>query len=94
MISIEKLFFAYIIQNLFEIEKEKAPGGIIKTITKEALSDFKIMLPTFTEQKKIADCLFSVDELIAAQAQKIEALKQHKKGLMQQLFPAAEEVAG
>ena len=91
---IEKLFFAYIIQNLFEIEKEKAPGGIIKTITKEALSDFKIMLPTFTEQKKIADCLFSVDELIAAQAQKIEALKQHKKGLMQQLFPAAEEVAG
>jgi type I restriction enzyme, S subunit len=39
------------------------------------------------EQKKIADCLNSLDELIAAQARKVEALKTHKKGLMQQLFP-------
>jgi type I restriction enzyme S subunit len=40
-----------------------------------------------TEQKKIAECLSSVDEVIAAQAQKVDALKAHKKGLMQQLFP-------
>ncbi len=39
------------------------------------------------EQQKIADCLSSVDELIAAQARKVDALKTHKKGLMQQLFP-------
>lgn len=39
------------------------------------------------EQQKIADCLSSVDELIAAQARKVETLKTHKKGLMQQLFP-------
>ncbi len=39
------------------------------------------------EQQKIADCLSSVDELIAAQARKVDALKNHKKGLMQQLFP-------
>ena len=39
------------------------------------------------EQQKIADCLSSLDELIAAQAKKIEALKEHKKGLMQGLFP-------
>ena len=39
------------------------------------------------EQQKIADCLSSLDELIAAQACKVEALKTHKKGLMQQLFP-------
>ena len=42
------------------------------------------------EQQKIADCLSSIDELITAQAQKIEDLKAHKKGLMQQLFPATE----
>ena len=41
--------------------------------------------------QKIADCLSSVDELIAAQTQKVEALKAHKKGLMQQLFPSPEE---
>ena len=39
------------------------------------------------EQQKIADCLGSLDELIAAQGRKVEALKTHKKGLMQQLFP-------
>lgn len=40
-----------------------------------------------TEQQKIAECLSSMDELIAAQARKVDALKTHKKGLMQQLFP-------
>src|SRR5690606_22677128 len=39
------------------------------------------------EQEKIADCLTSLDELIATQGRKVEALKAHKKGLMQQLFP-------
>lgn len=39
------------------------------------------------EQQKIAECLGSVDELMAAQARKVDALKTHKKGLMQQLFP-------
>lgn len=43
--------------------------------------------PTVAEQQKIADCLSSLDELIAAQARKVDALKTHKKGLMQQLFP-------
>ena len=49
----------------------------------------KILLPVPgpTEQQKIADCLSSLDELIAAEARKVEALKTHKKGLMQQLFP-------
>lgn len=46
--------------------------------------------PNFHEQQKIAACLSSLDELITAQAQKLEALKTHKKGLMQQLFPANE----
>ena len=87
---IEKLFFAYVIQNLFDIEKEKAPGGIIKTITKESLSAFEVKLPSQPEQQKIADCLSSIEDLITSQTQKIDALKTHKKGLMQQLFPVVE----
>ncbi len=43
--------------------------------------------PTLPEQQKIAECLSSVDELIAAHARRLDALKTHKKGLMQQLFP-------
>lgn len=45
------------------------------------------------EQQKIADCLSSIDDLITAQAQRIENLKTHKKGLMQQLFPIDDEVS-
>lgn len=47
--------------------------------------------PTLNEQQKIADCLSSIDELITAQTQKLGTLKAHKKGLMQQLFPAEGE---
>ena len=43
------------------------------------------------EQQKIANCLSSLDELIAAQARKVDVLKTHKKGLMQQLFPCEGE---
>lgn len=43
--------------------------------------------PTSIEQQKIASCLTSLDEVIAAQGRKVEALKAHKRGLMQQLFP-------
>ena len=46
-----------------------------------------IPLPGKAEQQKIADCLGSLDDLIAAEGRKLEALRQHKQGLMQQLFP-------
>ena len=56
-------------------------------ISKDAFFGVEIPTPTLQEQQKIADCLSSLDELIAAQARKVDALKIHKKGLMQQLFP-------
>lgn len=43
--------------------------------------------PSPAEQRKIAACLTSMDELLAAEGRKLEALRAHKKGLMQQLFP-------
>ena len=53
------------------------------------LKEKVVLLPVLKtgEQQKIADCLSSLDELIAAQARKVDALKAHKEGLMQQLFP-------
>lgn len=50
-----------------------------------------ISVPELPEQQKIAECLNSVDAVIAAQARKVEVLKTHKKGVMQQLFPHAGE---
>ena len=54
--------------------------------------DCPITLPKKTkdsskEQQKIADCLSSLDELITAHNDKLETLKNHKKGLLQNLFP-------
>ena len=57
-----------------------------------AMAKIEIPLPSISEQQRIADCLLSIDSLIAAQAQKLDALKTHKKGLMQQLFASLEEV--
>ena len=42
---------------------------------------------SFNEQKEIADCLTSLDNYIDATKRKLRQLKEHKKGLMQQLFP-------
>jgi type I restriction enzyme S subunit len=58
-----------------------------KMISYKQFSELQIPTPIPAEQQKIAECLSSLDELIAAQARKVEALKTHKKGLMQQLFP-------
>jgi type I restriction enzyme S subunit len=52
-----------------------------------SLRKFEVYIPEFEEQQKIASCLHSLDDLIGAQAERIEALKRHKKGLMQGLFP-------
>lgn len=58
-----------------------------KMINYAQFSGLLLPVPKFDEQKKVADCLNSVDDLIAAQARKVDALKAHKKGLMQQIFP-------
>lgn len=66
---------------------EGGDGGIRVRIYYKDIARLQLMLPSLPEQQKIADCLSSVDELIAAQARKVEALRTHKKALMQQLFP-------
>ncbi|MBK7118004.1 MAG: hypothetical protein IPH64_02575 [Comamonadaceae bacterium] len=54
---------------------------------------FNIRFPSSLEQQRIADCIASLDTLITATIQELEALKIHKKGLMQQLFPQGETLS-
>ncbi len=62
-------------------------------ITGGELKSFLILIPSSEkEQQKIAETLSSLDDLITAQSQRIEALKMHKKGLLQGLFPNVNEV--
>ena len=60
------------------------------SISTKELSTLQLFLPSLPEQHKIAACLSSLDNLIKAVGNKIELLKQHKKGLMQKLFPKKE----
>lgn len=55
------------------------------------LKTLEVNLPSIEEQKKIAQFLSSVDEIILMQTKKIKALQKYKKGLIQQLFPAINE---
>lgn len=49
--------------------------------------NFKTLVPSYSEQRKIAECLFSIDKIIEYYSEKASQLVQHKKGIMQQLFP-------
>ena len=67
---------------------DNCTGSNYPAINSSALKQTKVQIPpTKIEQQKIASCLSALDELITAQAEKIEQLQQHKKGLMQGLFP-------
>ena len=82
----DERFWAYTIQKKFEIEKLKAPGGTIKTITKEALSSFDVHLPQFKEQAKIGSFFKQLDDTIALHQRKLDLLKEQKKGFLQKMF--------
>lgn len=65
-------------------------SGSMKNITKPDVLALQIIAPSLPEQEKIVACLLPIDELIAAQTQRLEAIKAHRKGLMQQLLPSSE----
>jgi type I restriction enzyme S subunit len=81
-----KYFFMMSIFLKFEIEKEKAPGGIIKTITKEALSSFVISYPEIEEQNYISEILQNMDNEIELLEKKLEKKRIIKQGMMQELL--------
>ena len=84
-IAVDWLFYLLDFLNLNQYATGQAQPGL----SVDVLEKVAVALPhQEAEQHRIADCLTSLDDLIAAQTQKLEALKTHKKGLMQQLFPS------
>jgi len=83
-----KFFLHYLSQETVYPELEKiATGTGSKRIHPKEFYNVSIPVPSLPEQQKIASCLSSLDEVITGEQQKLELLKQHKKGLLQNLFP-------
>ena len=78
-------FFIYLIME--QISLIDHAGGVVPAVNKSAIEAIPVRFPKIEEQQRIAECLISLDDLIAAETQKFATLKTHKRGLMQQLFP-------
>lgn len=88
-------YLHYFMQSDFYQAKLRAkslPNAVPPKINLDSLRATEVLLTNEDEQQKIAACFSSLDELIAAETQKLDVIKVHKKGLMQQLFPSLEEV--
>lgn len=90
--GIDSMFHYYLFKTdgMIRMFHQNSQGLVSDTLNLkyDAFSKIKYCLPpTPAEQPKIASCLSAMDDLIAAQAEKVEALKEKKAGLMQQLFP-------
>ena len=82
------VFLAHLL-NRFSREIGKHSVGTSQTVlSMSALLRFALPIPEAEEQQKIADGLGVLDDLIAAEDRKLNTLRQHKQGLMQQLFPS------
>jgi type I restriction enzyme S subunit len=93
-VPFNKYFFMLLVYALFEQEKQKAPGGTIKTITKEALSSFKISFPKIAEQNRVAEILFDTEVLIENLEKLIVKKRNIKQGAMQELLTGRKRLAG
>ena len=82
------LFYLLLAQDFLDHAIRNSERGKIPKINRNALDCYKALIPLPAEQQRIASCLSTLDALITAETQKLEALKSHKNGLMQQLFPA------
>lgn len=85
--DLDKYFLYSTLLNRSVEIKDNVRGGNVPRLDRRVLEKLKVAIPSPAEQQKIASCLSALDDLIASESAELEALKAHKKGLMQQLFP-------
>ena len=74
-------------KEIMSIAQEGARNHGLLNVPTSDFFELTVKKPSPSEQKKIAECLSAMDDMIASESAKLDALKDHKKGLMQQLFP-------
>ena len=86
-----ELYYPFLIQytlsDTFKRELQKTlVAGAQPNISKKEIESFKINLPQYGEQKKIADLLSNIDLKINTVKNQSTEISQFKKGLLQQMF--------
>lgn len=78
--------YLYLVSQYENLRKISSGDGTRGGLNLQMLRDFSIPFPPLAEQKRIAQSLLDLEKLIKASNEKLELLKIHRKGLMQQLF--------
>ena len=87
--KLDMMYFHYFMFIIDEWCKRNTNAGGLLSVNMDSFKKLTIPYPSsLSEQKKIADCFVSIDKEIDATKRKLEQIKEHKKGLMQKLFPA------
>ena len=87
--KLDMLYFHYFMFIIDEWCKKNTNAGGLLSVNMDSFKKLTIPYPpTLSEQRKIAECFVSLDKQIDFTKKKLEQLKEHKKGLMQRLFPA------
>lgn len=80
-------FIAYMLSARMQREAVRTQGTSIKGIPATRFKELTYrMPPSIIEQRKIADLLSTVDDVIVVQQAEVDAWEQRKKGVMQKLF--------
>jgi type I restriction enzyme S subunit len=86
--KINGVFLSYYLNNSKKHDiAQMAQGIAVVHLYPNQLKTLQLQVPSPREQQKIASCLSVLEEIITMLTQKIEQLKQHKKGMIQGLFP-------
>lgn len=85
--QIDMKYFYYYMYLIDEWCKQHTNAGGFVSVDMNGFKRLSVSLPSIEEQKEIAECFASIDDLIDSTKQKLVMLQKHKRGLMQQLFP-------
>jgi type I restriction enzyme S subunit len=94
IINGDNAFFTYLFSWYAEAIGKNSVGNAQKVLSLNELRKIVLPIPSSQEQEKIASAISSADDLITSQSQKVASLREHKKGLMQQLFPTVLNESG
>lgn len=83
----QEVFFYYFLNIHLKRIEERTARTTVKHLSHSVVEKIYEALPKPKEQQKIASCLSSLDDVIAGHTDKLENLKQYKKGLLQNVFP-------